>query len=103
MKKLVTLIAEGINVTARTQDRALAYLREDALQFRREWNYADEDVEDTDDDPADDAGDVTIEVSATDPGGRGERIWTGSARFSVVVEAAGDAAAYAAARALLAA
>lgn len=103
MNKRVTLVAAGIQVTADDQSRALRYLVEDAGEMRRQWNYADEEVSDTDEDVTEDGDDIGIEVDVDVPEGRGERVWTGNARFDVVVDAEDDRAAFAAARAVLAA
>jgi hypothetical protein len=103
MNKRVTLVADGIDVTARSESQALAYLSEDARQFSSDWSYADAGVEDTEDDASEDADDARVEVDVDTPSGRGERIWTGRAEFSVVIEAGDEPSAYAAARALLAA
>lgn len=101
MNKRVTLVAAGVQVTATGQSRALDYLREDAIQFRREWNYEDGDVEDTDDDVSENADETDVDVSVGDAEGRGERVWTGSATFGIVVAACDEAEAYRVARALL--
>lgn len=103
MNSRVTLVATGIQVTATTQSRAMDYLREDAAQFRSQWDYQDDDVEPTDDEITEDGDDAEIDVSVEDAAGRGERLWTGEARFTVVVAGSEDAGAYAAARQLLAA
>ena len=107
MKKKVTLVAAGIQVTADDQSRALRYLVEDAGELRREWNYDDAEVSDTDEELTGDGDDIGIEVDVDVdvdvPKGRGERVWTGNARFDVVVDAQDDEAAFAAARAMLAA
>jgi len=103
MKKKVTLVAAGIQVTADDQSRALRYLVEDAGELRREWNYDDAEVSDTDEELTGDGDDIGIEVDVDVPKGRGERVWTGNARFDVVVDAQDDEAALAAARAMLAA
>jgi len=103
MKKKVTLVAAGIQVTADDQSRALRYLVEDAGELRREWNYDDAEVSDTDEELTEDGDDIGIEVDVDVPKGRGERVWTGNARFDVVVDAQDDEAAFAAARAMLAA
>jgi len=103
MNKKVTLVAAGIQVTADDQSRALRYLVEDAGELRREWNYDDAEVSDTDEELTQDGDDIGIEVDVDVPQGRGERVWTGNARFDVVVDAQDDEAAFAAARAILAA
>ena len=103
MKKKVTLVAAGIQVTADDQSRALRYLVEDAGELRREWNYDDAEVSDTDEELTGNGDDIGIEVDGDVPKGRGERVWTGNARFDVVVDAQDDEAAFAAARAMLAA
>jgi len=103
MNKKVTLVAAGIQVTADDQSRALRYLVEDAGELRREWNYDDAEVSDTDEELTQDGDDIGIEVDVDVPKGRGERVWTGNARFDVVVDAQDDDAAFAAARAMLAA
>jgi len=103
MNKKVTLVAAGIQVTADDQSRALRYLVEDAGELRREWNYDDAEVSDTDEELTQDGDDIGIEVDVDVPKGRGERVWTGNARFDVVVDAQDDEAAFAAARAMLAA
>jgi len=103
MNKKVTLVAAGIQVTADDQSRALRYLVEDAGELRREWNYDDAEVSDTDEELTQDGDDIGIEVDVDVPQGRGERVWTGHARFDVVVDAQDDEAAFAAARAMLAA
>jgi len=101
MNKKVTLVAAGIQVTADDQSRALRYLVEDAGELRREWNYDDAEVSDTDEELTQDGDDIGIEVDVDVPKGRGERVWTGNARFDVVVDAQDDEAAFAAARAML--
>ena len=103
MNRRVTLVAAGIQVTADDQSRALRYLVEDAGELRREWNYDDAEVSDTDEELTQDGDDIGIEVDVDVPKGRGERVWTGNARFDVVVDAQDDEAAFAAARAMLAA
>jgi hypothetical protein len=103
MNKRVTLVAAGIQVTAYDQSRALRYLLEDAGEMRREWNYDVLETCDTDEEITGDADEVGIEVDVDVPRGRGERLWTGNARFDVVVDARDDETAFAAARALLAA
>ena len=103
MNRRVTLVAAGIQVTADDRSRALKYLLEDAGEMRRQWDYDDVEVCDTEDDVTDEGDSVGIEVDVDVPEGHGERLWTGSARFDVVVDEHDDAAAYAAARALLAA
>lgn len=101
MNKRVTLVAAGIQVTAADQSRALRYLLEDAGEMRRQWDYDDLEVCDTDDHLTEDGDEIGIEVDVDVPRGRGERLWTGNARFDVVVDAQDDEAAFAAARAML--
>lgn len=103
MNRKVTLVAAGIQVTATDQSRALRYLHDDAGEMRREWDYDDVEAVDTDDDVTGLGDDIPIEVEVDAPEGRGERLWTGNARFVVVVGAQDDRAAFAAARAVLAA
>lgn len=100
----VQLIAEGINATAKNESQALSYLTEDAHHFRRDWSYADGEIDQTDDEVSDDAGDAIVDVDVDPAPGRGERIWTGRAIFTVVVaKCANDDEARAEARRLLAA
>jgi hypothetical protein len=87
MNKLVTLAAEGIQVTARDYHQAERYLRDDAGEFRRNWDYDLIDIEDTDEEPSGDADDIEMTVELEDSAGSGERTWDGRALFSVVVSA----------------
>ena len=88
MNKLVTLAAEGIEVTATDAHQAERYLRDDAAEFRRNWDYDLVDLEDTDDEPADDVDAIHMRVEVEDSEGSGERTWTGRALFEVVVDGA---------------
>lgn len=101
MRKSVDLLVKGIDVTASTQSQALSYLREDAAEFRRQCDYENGGVEDTDEEPNENADDLAFDVSVAIPRGKGERTWTGEAVFTVVVDAATDEDAFAAALALV--
>ncbi len=105
MRKSVELVARDIQVTAATQSQAIAYLREDAAEFRRQWNYENGGVDDAapGDDLHDSGDEVDLDVSVDTPEGRGERTWTGEAVFTVVVEADSNEAAFATACKLMAA
>lgn len=85
MSKCVTLLAEGINVTAKTRAEALRYLAQDARSFRRAWNYKKEAVKESDDRSMTCPTQINVDVDVEDAPGRRERTWTGFARFHVVV------------------
>jgi hypothetical protein len=90
MNRSVTLTARGIDVTASDREQAERYLREDALEFRREWDYGVSDVSETDDEAHDGSDEAVIDVDVADSPGRGERIWNGSASFEVVAPGSTD-------------
>lgn len=103
MNTEVTLRATGVEVTASTEERATAYLKEDGAQFRRSWDYELDGCDRTDAEP-DDPCHARLEVEVDEPAGRGERIWRGDVLFTLVIEGEpDDDAAFEEARTLLAA
>ena len=89
MNTEVVLRACGIEVTADDESSARSHLREDGLEFRGSWDYELVDSNPTDEEVGDDDA-HRLEVDAEDPGGRGERTWTGDVTFTVIVEGEHD-------------
>ena len=89
MNTEVVVRASGIEVTAEDESSARSYLREDGLQFRGSWDYELVDSNPTDEEVSDDDS-HHVEVDADDPGGSGDRTWTGDLTFTVIVEGEHD-------------
>lgn len=89
MNTEVVVRASGIEVTAEDESSARSYLREDGLQFRGSWDYELVDSNPTDEEVSDDDS-HHVEVDADDPGGSGDRTWTGDVTFTVIVEGEHD-------------
>lgn len=101
MNRLIVLRASGIQVTASNRQQALSYLAADVREFLRDWNYEVDRTEYTINPLTTSSNDVEISLDLNDPDGQGERIWTGTARFKVVVKAASESAATKAAKQVL--
>ena len=101
---LVSLTAEGIQVTAEGDDQAERYARADARQFRADWDFQQADAElvtEAGEEPAEDADDASLEVSLTEAADDSDDVWTFSATFELNVEAESTDHAIASAKALL--
>lgn len=86
----VELIADAVQVTATDADQAHRFATEDARSCVADWNYTVGEValDDLGNEPNYDAGDAELEIEGTaEEPGKGERVFTHRATFTVTVRA----------------